>query len=61
MTIPIHDQAICKVDLELDPELVAKLEAVADKRGVPVFDVCGVMGWSEGIVGGCQRRELCPQ
>ena len=48
MSIPIHNQAICKVDLELDPELVAKLEAVADKRGVPVFDVCGVMGWSEG-------------
>lgn len=32
-------QAICKLDLELDPELVAKLEVVADKRGVPVETV----------------------
>lgn len=32
-------QAICKVDLELDPELAAKLEIIADKRGVPVETV----------------------
>ena len=32
-------QAICKVDLELDPELVAKLEVATDKRGVPVETV----------------------
>ena len=29
-------QAICKIDLELAPELEARLEKIADKRGVPV-------------------------